>query len=96
MAYDALRNINEVIARMITEGRVIMTIKTKSRDRGGKQVVSVGPYRTACGPRRFAMIGKTEDVITLAAWDAAKAFIAFVGRDHAREAVRAYRRANGI
>jgi hypothetical protein len=77
------------IAKAIAAGRVIMTYKVKARIYGGKQLVSVGPYRTAVGERKFAILSnKSEDGFYTTPLLAAQDFVAFVGRDVAWEAVR--------
>lgn len=80
----------ETITRLIQTGHVVMTYKTKWRDQGGKQFVSVGPYRTAIkdGSKRYAVISGIDEAFFGFADQAAKDFIQFVGRDIARQAIR--------
>jgi hypothetical protein len=77
------------IAQAISQGHIVMTYKTKARLSGGKQLVSVGPYRTACGEKTYAVISNRGDdgfytTPNLAAAD----FVDFVGRDIAWEALK--------
>jgi hypothetical protein len=77
------------IAKAIVAGRIIMTYKTKAQHLGGKQLVSVGPYRTATGEKKFAVLSnKSEDGFYTTPILAAQDFVAFVGRDIAWEAMR--------
>lgn len=64
-----------------------MVQKTKPHAEGGRQLVSVGPYRTATGTsRRYALITKHGQHESLSAISAAQAFVGFVGRARAGEA----------
>jgi hypothetical protein len=65
-----------------------MIHKVKPRADGGKQLVSVGPYRTAVGRKWFALITKQQQHDYGSADSAARAFIDFVGRDRAWEALQ--------
>lgn len=94
MAYDPMRNVVQAVADEIARGRVVMCEKIKWSADGGKQLVSVGPYKRATdapGTRLYAMITKLDEVHSFGAWHVAKEFVSFVGRDKARDAVRAAR-----
>jgi hypothetical protein len=82
------------VARALQAGLILSVEKTKSREDGGRQTVTVGPRRTAVADgcayqiiywRRGA--GPQEDAYG-SAHEAAKDFIAFVGRDRAWAAVQ--------
>lgn len=86
----ARRQVQFKVSQAIAAGCTLMTYKTKLREEGGRQLVSVGPYRTAV-PRkgkRYALITKQDQREYGSAVGAAQAFIEFVGRDHAWEALR--------
>jgi hypothetical protein len=80
------RQVQREIAQLIARGCVVMTQKTKLAHEGGRQLVSVGPYRTAVGPKRFAVITGRGSFERLSAITAAKDFVDFVGRARAGEA----------
>jgi hypothetical protein len=80
------RQVQKEIAGLIRRGCVVMVQKTKPRDEGGRQLVSVGPYRTAVGSRGFALITKRNQFAYGSAVTAAKRFVEFVGRARAGEA----------
>jgi hypothetical protein len=77
------------IAKAIAAGRIIMTYKVKARTQGGKQLISVGPYRTATGEKKYAVLSnKSEDGFYTTPVLAATDFVDFVGRDIAWDALR--------
>ncbi len=80
------RQIQSEVAQLIRRGCVVMTTKTKPAAHGGRQLVSVGPYRTAVGSRGFTLITKHDQLEYGSAITAAKRFIEFVGRGRAGEA----------
>lgn len=85
------RKVVETITEDIKRGCVVMTYKTKPRTPsggGGRQLVSVGPYRTAVPGPRYAVIGRGWDHTYPSARSAAQAFVNFVGRDVAWNAKR--------
>ena len=85
------RNVLLELQRTLKMGCVAMTMKVKEKAKGGKQLVSVGPYHRAVGPKTYAVIGgkgSSQWVKEGSARSMAEVFIDFVGRDHAWEAIR--------
>jgi len=83
------RQIKYEITRAIQRGCVLMTYKTKPAAEGGRQLVSVGPYREAVPRgRRYALITGGEQLEFGSADSAARAFIHFVNRERAWEALQ--------
>lgn len=80
------RQIQFEVTRLIQRGCVLMVHKTKPRDEGGRQLVSVGPYRTATGSKSYALITKRDQFEYGSAITASKRFVEFVGRTRAGEA----------
>ncbi len=81
------RQIQSEVSSLIQRGCVVMVTKTKPRDQGGRQLVSVGPYRTATSrSKSYALITKHDQLEYGSAITAAKRFIEFVGRGRAGEA----------
>ena len=82
------RDIVRSVQKAILSGHVIVTCKTKARSQGGKQLVSVGPYRTATSKQRqyTVITGDNNASPTDSSYEAAKEFIEFVGREIAWEA----------
>ena len=87
--FSMARQIQSEVASLIRRGCVVMTYKTKPRDQGGRQLVSVGPYHTATGEKSFALITKRDQLEYGTAVSAAKEFVSFVGRARAGEAASA-------
>lgn len=82
------RQVQKEVAQLISRGCVLMVHKTKPKTDGGRQLVSVGPYRTATGSgRRYTVITKLQQGEYLSAVTAAKEFVSFVGRARAAEAL---------
>ena len=81
-----MRQIQAEVSNLIRRGCIVMTHKTKLAHEGGRQLVSVGPYRTAVGGRGYALITKRDQHEYGSAITAAKRFIEFVGRARAGEA----------
>jgi hypothetical protein len=81
------RQIQSEVAQLIARRCVVMVTKTKPRGQGGRQLVSVGPYRTAVGSRGYVLITKHDQHEYGSAVTAAQRFIDFVGRARAGEAV---------
>lgn len=83
-----MRDVQFEITKLLVQGKVIMTYKTKSKADGGKQLVSVGPYRSAIKDtsRKFVLIMGTREIYSPSATHLAKEFVAFVGRDLAWDA----------
>src|SRR5262245_8134884 len=83
-----MRNVSLLVQQLILGGHVLAVEKTKTRNLGGKQTVTVGPYRTANNDRmqRFAFFTKEQSSTYPAAISAAQDFVDFVGRDLAWEA----------
>lgn len=86
------RKVQELVIKALQQGCILTTTKTKSLADGGKQTITVGPRRVAVqdGYAYQAIYwrgknGQEEQQYRLA-YDAAKDFIAFVGRDHAYRA----------
>ena len=83
------RRVQQSIAEAIRQGCVVMTHKTKARSLGGRQLVSIGPYRTAVSKgKRYAVITKNDQAEFLTAQTAAQHFVEFVGRDRAWDALQ--------
>ncbi len=83
------RQVKYEIARALQRGCILMIRKTKPRDEGGRQLVSVGPYREAVRRgRKYALITKHDQREFTSANSAAEAFIGFVNRDRAWEALQ--------
>lgn len=82
------RPVVQEVAKVVAQRCVVMAHKTKTRAEGGKQLVSVGPYRRADGSRGYIVIGRRWEEEYPSARSAAQAFVDFVGRDIAWEAVR--------
>jgi len=81
------RQIQSEVAQLITRGCTVMVTKTKPRDQGGRQLVSVGPYRTATSrAKSYALITKQDQLEYGTAVSAAQEFVRFVGRARAGEA----------
>jgi hypothetical protein len=82
------RRVQKEIAALIRNKCVVMVTKTKPRDQGGRQLVSVGPYRTATGGtnRSYALITKQDQLEYGTSITAAQRFVSFVGRARAGEA----------
>ena len=90
-----MRNVQQEIAKAIQANIIVTVTKTKSLLEGGKQLVSVGRYRTAVPEvgKKYAVITKNDALFSSMAVNAAKHFVEFVGRDIAWEALlRAYRK----
>ena len=74
-----------------------MTTKTKplipgESRRGGKQLVSVGPNRTAVPSReKFVVVGRGWDEPHTSSRSAAQDYVNYVGRDHAWNSLRTAR-----
>jgi hypothetical protein len=83
-----VRPVVQEVAKVITQRCVVMAHKTKAKAEGGKQLVSVGPYVKAVGSRGYIVIGKRWEQEYPSARTAAQAFVDFVGRDVAWEAVK--------
>lgn len=82
------RQVQKEVADLLRRGCVVMIQKTKPREQGGRQLVSVGPYRTAVGSgRRYTVITKLDQGEYSSAITAAKEFVSFVGRARAAEAL---------
>ncbi len=92
-----MKKIQQAVAELILANFVLKTTKTKARWYGGRQLVTVGRYQEAIrsGTRDFLLAGKGWDSFPFNAQQAAAEFIAFVGRDHAEEAVREALRESG-
>jgi len=82
------RPVVQEAASAVARGCVVMAHKTKAKAEGGKQLVSVGPYRRAVGPKRYIVIGKRWEHEYPSARTAAQAFVDFVGRDIAWDAAK--------
>lgn len=81
------RQVQKEVAELIRRGCVVLVHKTKPRDQGGRQLVSVGPYRTATSRSRgYALITRHDQLEYGSAISAAKEFVSFVGRARAGEA----------
>lgn len=84
-----MRNVQLEVQKAIISGLVVMCTKTKQASSGGRQLVSVGRYKTATSAsRKYAIITKHDADEYGSAVTAAQEFVAFVGRDHAWDAVR--------
>jgi hypothetical protein len=89
------------VAQALAAGLVLSTDKTKRHTEGGRQTVTVGPRRTAVADGYPYQViywrGGTgpQDDAYRSAYDAARDFIAFVGRDHAWAAVQIAKRRAG-
>jgi len=91
-------NIRQIIARLIMAGFVIQAEKTKAISSGGKQIVTIGRYRTAVPDpsKGYCIIRYTKQCKSgeetffndLGAWYAANWFADFVGLDIAHGAAR--------
>lgn len=85
--------VKKAVAQAIARGCVVMTTKTKpiipgSERPGGRQLVSVGPYRTAVkSSKKFIVIGRGWEAQHISAVGAAGDFIGFVGREQAWKAL---------
>jgi hypothetical protein len=83
------RQVQKVVADTIRAGCVVMAHKTKLAHEGGRQLVSVGPYKKAVQARRsFALITKGDQSEYISAITAAQEFVDFVGRNNAWDAVQ--------
>lgn len=99
--YISLDRIVDAVCKMIHFGFVLQCEKTKSArtdNLNGKNWVTVGPYQTAnkLDKLRFpyAVYIKNECFYHERAVDAARDYVAWVGRDIARESIREYCRKN--
>lgn len=81
-------SLQQQIADAISGGKVFMLWRVRNRRHGGRQLISVGPYRTAVSPGypQYACIDAEGTHITTFAATAAGWFIAAAGRARAREA----------
>ena len=88
------RNVQQTVVKAMQRGLILTTEKVKPLTDGGKQVVTVGPRRTAipdgcpyqmiCWRRGGVQV---EDAYR-SAQDAARDFVAFIGRDGAWRAAQ--------
>lgn len=88
------RNVQTTVVKALQRGLILTTVKIKASEQGGQQTVTVGPRRVAVPDgyiyqaiywRRGGV--QVEDAYR-SAYDLARDFIAFVGRDHAWRAAR--------
>ncbi len=79
------REVKQTVAKAIRDGKVLMTYKTKALPVGRKSV-TVGPYRVAVGSASYALMVGGHTYRYTTAFDAAEAFIEYVGRNDAWEA----------
>lgn len=80
-----MRQVQLKVTRAIAANQVLSTYKTKPRI--GRRSVTVGPYRTAVGPRQYAVIIGGEAFLAGTAIEAAQHFIEYVGRNEAWNAL---------
>jgi hypothetical protein len=87
------RKFDETVAKIrerLQQGRVILTERIRA---GRRRQISVGPYRTAVGPRQYALcafpaLPSHADCREYRSADrAAREFVRLVGVDEAREAL---------
>ena len=79
------RNVQQDITTALERGRIILTYKTKAGV--GRKSVTVGKYRQAVGPMQYALIINGDTWRYTSAISAAQAFIEYVGRDDAWNAL---------
>jgi hypothetical protein len=91
------RNVVQAVQTAILRGCILMTTKTKplipgEARRGGKQLASVGPDRTAVPSRdKYIVVGRAWDELHSSARSAAADYVGYVGRDHAWNSLRTAR-----
>lgn len=96
------RKFDETVAKVrerLQQGRVILTERVRA---GRRRQISVGPYRTATGPRQYALCvlpalpGQDDCRERKSADRTAREFVRLVGVDEARDAlVRESRKRHG-
>jgi hypothetical protein len=87
------------VAARIRDGRVVLTERVRS---GKRRAISVGPYRSAVGPRQYALCvlpalpGQDDCSTTQGPDRTARKFVRLVGVDNAQDAlVREARKRGG-
>jgi hypothetical protein len=96
------RKFDETVVKVrdrIQQGRVVLTERIRA---GKRRAISVGPYRTATGPRQYALCvlpalpGENDCTMTRGADRTAREFVRLVGVEEAQDAlVRESRKRHG-